>query len=183
MLKARVFPKYKNMIRIIWFCILFTAYTCSLHENLHYHVPSPMVYVKQASAVTLLLALVAIVFTLNNGRTISIFIVILYWFTWATWWEYLIMIMWLDPILKVIKSLFFSSSFFWTWILTTHLLRLTEYRSPSWPSFPLTYVVNGQYKSICWVKGGEHTFILKIVKHLICPFLTRCIDALIYIYI
>ena len=33
MLKARVFPNYTNMIRIIWFCIVFTAYMCSLHET------------------------------------------------------------------------------------------------------------------------------------------------------
>ena len=33
MLKARVFPFSKNMIRIIWFCIVFTAYTYSLHET------------------------------------------------------------------------------------------------------------------------------------------------------
>ena len=38
MLKARVFPNYKNMIRIIHFCIVLTANTCSLHENQHYHV-------------------------------------------------------------------------------------------------------------------------------------------------
>ena len=28
---------------------------------------------------------------------------------------------------------------------------------------------------------GEHTFILKLVKHFICPFLTECIDILIYV--
>ena len=38
MLKARVFPNYKHMIRIIHFCIVLTANTCSLHENQHYHV-------------------------------------------------------------------------------------------------------------------------------------------------
>ena len=63
MLKARVFPNYENMIKIIWFCIVLTANTCSLHENQHYHVWSSMVYVKQAMTSTLLLALVAIVFT------------------------------------------------------------------------------------------------------------------------
>ena len=78
MLKARVFPNYKNVIRIIWFCIVLTANTCSLHENQHYHVWSSMVYVKQAMTSTLLLALVAIVFTHNNVQTISIFIVILH---------------------------------------------------------------------------------------------------------
>ena len=30
MLKARVFPNYKNMIRIVQFCIVLTANTCSL---------------------------------------------------------------------------------------------------------------------------------------------------------
>ena len=78
MLMARVFPNYKNMIRIIWFCIVLTANTCSLHENQHYHVWSSMVYVKQAMTSTLLLALVAIVFTPNNVKTISIFIGILH---------------------------------------------------------------------------------------------------------
>ena len=78
MFKARVIPNYKHLIRIIWFYIGFTAYTCSLHVNLHYHVWSSMVYVRQASKSTLLLALVAIVFTPNNVRTISIFIVILH---------------------------------------------------------------------------------------------------------
>ena len=78
MLKARVFTNYKNLIRIIWFYIVLTANTCSLHENQHYHVWSSMVYVKQAMASTLLLALVAIVFTPNNVKTISIFIVILH---------------------------------------------------------------------------------------------------------
>ena len=38
MLKERVIPNYKHLIRIILFYIGFTAYTCSLHENLHYHV-------------------------------------------------------------------------------------------------------------------------------------------------
>ena len=38
MLKARVFPDYKNMTRIIHFCIVLTANTCSLHENQHHHV-------------------------------------------------------------------------------------------------------------------------------------------------
>ena len=47
MLKTRVFPNYRNMIRIIWFCIVLTANICSLHENQHYHVWSSMVYVKQ----------------------------------------------------------------------------------------------------------------------------------------
>ena len=37
-LKARVFPIYKNMARIILFCIVLTANTCSLHEHQHYHV-------------------------------------------------------------------------------------------------------------------------------------------------
>ena len=78
MLKVRVFPNYKNMIRIIWFCIVLTAYTCSLHENQHYHVWSSMVYVKQAMTSTLRLAVVAIIFTPNNVKTISIFIVILH---------------------------------------------------------------------------------------------------------
>ena len=78
MLKARVFPNYKNMIRIIWFCIVLTANTCSLHKNQHYHVWSSMIYVKHAMTSTLLLALVAIVFTPNNVKTISIFIVILH---------------------------------------------------------------------------------------------------------
>ena len=74
MLKVHVFPNYKNMIRIIWFCIVLTANTCSLHENQHYHVWSYMVYVQQAMTSTLLLALVAIVFTPNYVKTISIFI-------------------------------------------------------------------------------------------------------------
>ena len=65
MLKALVFPNYKNMIRIIWFCIVLTVKTCSMHKNLHYHVRSPMVYLKQAITSTLLLAFVAI-FTSNN---------------------------------------------------------------------------------------------------------------------
>ena len=80
MLKARVFPNYKNMIRIIWFCIVLTANTCSLHvhENQHYHVWSSMVNVKQAMTSKLLLTLVAIVFTPNNVKTISIFTVILH---------------------------------------------------------------------------------------------------------
>ena len=77
MLKVRIFPNYKNMIRIIWFCIVLTANTCSLYENQHYHVWSSMVYVKQAMTSTLLLALVATVFTPTNVKTISIFIVIL----------------------------------------------------------------------------------------------------------
>ena len=33
MLKVRVFPNYKNMIRIIWVCIVLTANTCSLQEK------------------------------------------------------------------------------------------------------------------------------------------------------
>ena len=40
MLKAPVFPNYKNMIRIISFCIVLTANTCILHENQHYHMVS-----------------------------------------------------------------------------------------------------------------------------------------------
>ena len=76
MLKVRVFPNYKYMIRIIWFCIVLTANTCSLHENQHYHVCSSVVYVKQAMTLTLLLALVAIVITPNNVKTI--FIVLLH---------------------------------------------------------------------------------------------------------
>ena len=47
MLKARVFPNYKNMIRIICFCIVLTVNTCSMHGDLHYHVRSPMVYVNR----------------------------------------------------------------------------------------------------------------------------------------
>ena len=78
MLKGHVFPNYENMIRIIWFCIVLTANTCSLHENQHYHVWSSMVYVKHAMTLTLLLALFAIVFTLYDIKTISIFIVILH---------------------------------------------------------------------------------------------------------
>ena len=58
MLKALVFPNYKYMIRIIWFCIVLTANTCSLHENQHYHMWSSMVYIKQAMASTLLWPLV-----------------------------------------------------------------------------------------------------------------------------
>ena len=69
MLKACVFPKYKTMITIIWFCIDLTANTCSLHENQHYHVWSSRVYIKQAMTWTLLLVLVAIVFTPNNVKT------------------------------------------------------------------------------------------------------------------
>ena len=34
MLKAHVFPNCKTMIRIIWFCIVFIAYTSSMHETL-----------------------------------------------------------------------------------------------------------------------------------------------------
>ena len=66
------------MIRIVWFRIVLTVNTCScsMHGNLHYHVRSPMVYVKQAMA-SLLLALVAIIFTPINV-TISIVILILY---------------------------------------------------------------------------------------------------------
>ena len=78
MLKASVFPDYKNMITIIWFCIVLTANTCSLHENQHYHVWSSMVYVKPAMTSTLLLTLAAIIFTPNNVKAISIFIVILH---------------------------------------------------------------------------------------------------------
>ena len=74
MLKAHVFPNYKNMIRIICFCIVLTVNTCSM-QNLHYHVRSPVVYIKQAMTSTLLLALVAIIFTSN---TIKLFIVILH---------------------------------------------------------------------------------------------------------
>ena len=62
------------MTRIISFCIVLTANTCSLHENLHYHVRSPMFYVKQAMTSTLLLALVAIIFTPYNVKIVSIFI-------------------------------------------------------------------------------------------------------------
>ena len=36
-----------------------------MHENLHYHVRSPVVYIKQAMTSTLLLALVSIIFTPN----------------------------------------------------------------------------------------------------------------------
>ena len=67
MLKARVFPCNKNMIIIIWFCILYflhMQFAC----NLHYHVWSSMVYVTQTLTQALLLAWVAIVFTPNNVR-------------------------------------------------------------------------------------------------------------------
>ena len=53
---------------IIWFCIVCTINGCSMHENLHYHVRSPLVYVKQATTSTLLLALVATIFTPNNVK-------------------------------------------------------------------------------------------------------------------
>ena len=106
MLKARVFPNYENMIRNIWFCIVLTANTCSLHENQHYHVLSSMVYVKQVMTSTLLLALVAIIFTPNNIKTISIFILILHKWHDANIWEWLGD---LHPILKDIWVYFFHS--------------------------------------------------------------------------
>ena len=74
MLKACVFPNYKNMVRIIWFWIVFTVYTCSLHETYIIIFDHQWFYVTQALTSTLLLALVGIVFTLYNVRTISIFI-------------------------------------------------------------------------------------------------------------
>ena len=65
MLKAPVFQNYENMIRINCFFIVLTVNTCSM-QNLHYHVRSPVVYIKQAMTSTLLLALVAIIFTSNT---------------------------------------------------------------------------------------------------------------------
>ena len=73
---------------------------------------------------TLLLALVAIVFTPNNIKLISIFIVILHLLTSVTWCKYLRIIRWPWPHFKSHLSIFFPY-----WSLTTNL-QLTEYHSP-----------------------------------------------------
>ena len=44
-----------------------------MHGNLHHHVRSPMVYVKQAMTSMLLLALVAIIFTPNKVKHFYIY--------------------------------------------------------------------------------------------------------------
>ena len=70
-------------------------------------------------------------------------------------------------------------------ILAIHL-QLTEYCSSTLTQLPTyIYCVNGQY--VYAIKdlpsqGGEHTFILKIMKHLIFPFLTGYVDASIYVF-
>ena len=68
---------------------------------------------------TLLLALVAIVFTPNNVRTISIFIIYVSELMQISDNDYVI----LTPFSRSFENIFPY------WILEMHLLRLTEYRS------------------------------------------------------
>ena len=142
MLKAHVFPNYKNMIRIIWFCIALTANTCSMHGNLHYHVRSPIVYVKQAMTSTLLMALVLF----------SHLIMLNYFYIYSNF-----ALTYITDMLQIFDNDYVIlthfqghlSIFFPNWILSTHLLRFTEYRPtpPSLTQLPdYIYCVNRQYK-------------------------------------
>ena len=178
MLNARVFPTYKKKKKKkkkkIWSesfeFELSAAYTCSLKPTLSCLIINGL----RNTGLTLLLALVAIVFTPNNVRTISIFIVILHWYTRD------MMQIFDDDYVTLIP---FSRSFEYN---SGHaiIFGLLNIVSPLTQLPAYTYSVNGQHKSMLWsicrVKGVGN--ILLFLKKCSTPFvhfwpMYRCINS------
>ena len=113
MLKAHVFPNYKNVIRIIWFCIVLTAGTCSWHENQHYYVIVNDLR-KTGYDVDITVGWRRLLLFSQDVKTISIFILTnisdmmqIFENTLVTWCKYLRMIRWPWPRFKGHLSIFF----------------------------------------------------------------------------